>query len=185
MDKLCDEAREITLREGYSTFVWGEGPSQARNAIIGEAPGAEEVREGRPFVGRAGRLLRAELSAANFEPDKCWITNVVKHRPTKGSANRPPNVLEIDFWLPILVRELSIVNPSHIICLGGVAAKAMLMEYDKMSKWRGKWFELPSGVRLMVTYHPSYVIRALAFKDQEIVRNFRRDLAVFASECPR
>ena len=187
MSALRDEAKSESARAGYPTFVWGEGPIDTQVAIVGEAPGADEAQQGRPFVGRSGRLLRTELAAVGLEPGKCWITNVVKHRPTKdpasGNANRAPKAKEIGFWLPALAKELAIVNPRYILCFGGVAANAILVGFGKMSTWRGRWIVLPSGAQAMATYHPSYVMRAHNFHDSEVNRQFRDDLARFAAEC--
>ena len=187
MSALRDEVKSESARAGYLTFVWGEGPTETGVAIVGEAPGEEEARQSRPFVGRSGRLLRTELAAIGLEPGKCWITNVVKHRPTRdstsGSVNRAPNAKEIEFWRPVLSRELAIINPSYILCFGGVAANAVLVGFGKMSTWRGRWIVLPSGTWAMATYHPSYVMRAENFRDSEIKLQFREDLARFAAEC--
>ena len=187
MNALRDEAKSEAARAGYSTFVWAEGPTEAGVAIVGEAPGAEEAQQSRPFVGRAGRLLRTELAAIGLEPGKCWITNVVKHRPIRdsasGSANRAPNAKEIEFWRPTLAKELAIVNPLYIVCFGGVASNAVLVGFGKMSTWRGRWIVLPSGAWAMATYHPSYVMRAQNFHGSEVKLQFRADLARFADEC--
>jgi len=184
MSALCEAARRRGRQAGFRTFVWAGGSETARGVIVGEAPGAEEVRDGKPFVGRAGRLLRSEMEAVGLHPDGCWITNVVKHRPTQGPAgraNRAPNTAEVRFWQPYFLRELDLLRPRCLLCLGSVAAKAVIPGFDKMGSRRGRWVDLPSGVRAMATYHPSYVLRAQAFGDAQVGADFRRDLAEFAA----
>lgn len=185
MAELRRRAQIAGSEAGFGSFVWGDGFLRTSKVIVGEAPGAEEVRDGKPFVGKAGRLLRAELTASGIHPEELWITNVVKHRPTRESdrsvANRAPNAGEIRFWLPWLIEELAVLAPRYLLCLGGVAAKAIVMGFRDMGSARGRWMELPSGIRAMVTYHPSYVLRTVGFGDPTVTAQFREDLAEFAS----
>ena len=181
MEDLRDRARALGRDAGYPTFVWGVGNPASRTVLVGEAPGAQEVDEGAPFVGRSGQLLRQALADAGLPPDECWITNVVKHRPTRGNANRAPNSKEVAFWLPLLQEELSITGPERLLAVGGVAASALIPGFSGMNAWRGKWIELPSGVLAMATFHPSYVLRALSYRDEKVQEQFKTDLAEFAA----
>src|SRR5207248_1875622 len=144
-----------------------EGSPDARLGLVGEAPGETEAREGRPFVGRAGRLLDHELAAVGIERGALWISNVVKCRPTREEggrvANRPPTMREVRAWLPLLEEELDILRPRVILCLGGIAAKALIRPDFGMMRERGTWTEAPAIPRfpwlraISATFHPAYL----------------------------
>ena len=149
--------------------VFGEGAPQARLVIIGEAPGEGEDKSGHPFWGRAGQVLNSLLDEAGIARDSVWITNTVKCRPTaqngKRVSNRPPRVPEINACAIWRMGELDIIKPAIVCCLGAVAAKAVVGRDVKMTVERGQW--LPFGLpiegmeesEVIVTYHPSYVMR--------------------------
>lgn len=157
------------LCETRTQVVFGEGAPAARLLIIGEAPGEDEDKSGHPFVGRAGRVLDSLLEEAGISRDRVWITNTVKCRPTarqgKRLVNRPPRVPEIKACAIWRSGELDIIKPLVVCCLGAVAAKAIMGREVKMTVERGRWlpFELPiEGMQeslVMITYHPSYIIR--------------------------
>ncbi len=162
-------------------LVFGEGRPETRLVLVGEAPGEQEERQGRPFVGRSGQLLRRTLEAAGISPEDVWITNVVKCRPTVVQAgrrsNRAPTWREAQAWLPHLMDELEILRPQAIICLGNLAARALIQKDFKMTEGRGKWHPGPFGSHVLATYHPSYVLRQIG-PQAEVVRNqFRDDIA--------
>jgi uracil-DNA glycosylase len=163
---------ERELREVASEYevcvernlVLGEGNRRAEIALIGEAPGAQEDRARRPFVGPAGRLLDRALEEVGIARDLVWITNVVKCRPTNVMngrlSNRPPRKAEFDQFLPWLERELRLVEPRAIVSLGATAAKALLGRSTvRMGDLRGQWIEGVLGIDTLITYHPSYLLR--------------------------
>ena len=167
LDAIADEVR--THRDcGFdvcavcTNFVPGEGSPGAEVVIVGEAPGATEDAEGRPFVGRAGRLLDEVLVEAGLSRPDVWITNVVKARPPK---NRDPKAPEIAHWMPFLVRELELIQPQLIVPLGRHALKHFAPE-AKIGEVHGK---LVDG-RLFPLYHPAaamynQTLKATLFED--------------------
>jgi DNA polymerase len=149
--------------------VFGEGSPEATVLIIGEAPGEGEDKSGHPFYGRAGQVLNSLLEEAGIARESVWITNTVKCRPTaqtgKRISNRAPRVPEINACAIWRTGELNIIKPKIVCCLGAVAAKAVVGRDVKMTVERGQW--LPFGLpiegmedsEVIVTYHPSYVMR--------------------------
>jgi uracil-DNA glycosylase len=151
-------------------LVLGEGNRSAGAALIGEAPGAQEDKAGRPFVGPAGRLLDEVLQEVVLDRSSVWITNVVKYRPTEvnngRTRNRPPSRQEFEDFLPWLERELKLVDPEMLVCLGATAAKAILGRKSvRMADIRGSWQEGVLGIDTLVTYHPSFLLRRTTDRD--------------------
>ena len=142
--------------------VFGVGPPDARLMFIGEAPGAQEDRQGVPFVGPAGRLFDEALEQAGLARSEVYVTNLVKHRPWVAQngrqKNRPPKQSEIKACRPWLDQELAIVRPSIITCLGAHAARAILGKDFKITQQRGQWLPGPAGAAVLPTIHPSYVL---------------------------
>lgn len=142
--------------------VFGEGNPNARLMLVGEAPGKTEVAQHRAFIGPAGRVLTDLLDRLAIPRDELWITNVVKIRPfvetCRSQANRRPRAGEIRAHDWILRRELAIIRPRVVVCLGGVAASALIHPNFKMKQERGCWFPGPEGSRFLATYHPSYLL---------------------------
>jgi len=137
-------------------LINGEGPMFPDIAIVGEAPGAEEEIQGRPFVGRSGKLVNKLLEELGIDRSKCYITNVVKFRPEN---NRTPTDEEIKEWSPSLFEELSKIHPKLIITLGSVATKALFCNFNiKITKVRGN-VELFKRFAVLPTFHPSYCLR--------------------------
>jgi DNA polymerase len=127
--------------------------------FIGEAPGADEDRLGRPFVGRAGQLLDKIIAAMNLKREQAYITNIVKCRPPN---NRAPLPDEIDQYMPFLVRQINLIQPEVIVALGGISAKALMRTELGITKLRGMFHELEFKslkVKLMPTFHPAYLLR--------------------------
>jgi DNA polymerase len=124
--------------------------------VVGEAPGAEEDRQGEPFVGRAGLLLNAMLRAAGFERGEVFIANVLKCRPPN---NRDPSDEEAERCLPYLRRQIELVDPQAILCVGRIAAQRLLDTDTPIGKLRGRVHRL-DGRPVVVTYHPAYLLRS-------------------------
>ena len=140
--------------------VPGEGSPQARLVIVGEAPGADEDRQGRPFVGRAGKLLDKMLAAIHLSRDELFIANILKTRPP-GNRNPKPN--EIAAHIPILYRQLSLIQPEIVLCLGRVAAGTLLSTNASLGSLRGRTHDF-HGIKLVVTFHPAALLRNPAWK---------------------
>jgi DNA polymerase len=156
---LAATVRECTLCGLCATrthTVFGTGDVRARLMVIGEAPGADEDRQGEPFVGRAGQLLNSMLRAAGFSREQVYIANVLKCRPPN---NRDPATEETDRCLPYLLRQIELVNPAVILCVGRIAAQRLLERDDTIARMRGRIHRL--GQRpVVVTYHPAYLLRS-------------------------
>jgi DNA polymerase len=150
------ECTQCRLCETRTQTVFGTGDLRARLMVIGEAPGAEEDRQGEPFVGRAGQLLNSMLRAAGFERPQVYIANVLKCRPPN---NRDPATEESDRCLPYLLRQIELVDPAVILCVGRIAAQRLLECDDTIARMRGRIHRL--GQRpVVVTYHPAYLLRS-------------------------
>lgn len=138
--------------------VFGVGHRQAEWMIIGEAPGADEDRQGEPFVGRAGQLLNSMLRAMGFPREQVFIANVLKCRPP---GNRDPKPEEVACCLPYLWRQIELVNPRIILCVGRIAAQNLLNTEVPIGKLRGQVHRLGAAQRpVVVTYHPAYLLRS-------------------------
>lgn len=182
MDDLRAEG-EILAREVCESgvrLVWGEGDLHSPLVLVGEAPGGTEDRLGRPFVGEAGKLLESELLAAGANRADVYITNVVKCRPVKSdrgvTSNRTPTSVETSAWSDLLTRELGVIQPKVILCLGAIAASALIHRAFRMTAERGAWSAGPLGARIMATYHPSYLLRSISYGDRQALEDFRADL---------
>ena len=148
--------RKCGLCETRTQTVFGVGNRRARLMVVGEAPGAEEDRQGEPFVGRAGMLLNAMLRAAGFERGEVFIANVLKCRPPN---NRDPSDEEAERCLPYLRRQIELVDPQVILCVGRIAAQRLLDTDTPIGKLRGRVHRL-DGRPVIVTYHPAYLLRS-------------------------
>lgn len=141
--------------------VFGVGDRAARLMVVGEAPGADEDRQGEPFVGRAGQLLNAMLRAIGFAREQVYIANVLKCRPPR---NRDPQAAEAAQCLPYLQRQLELVAPGVVLCVGRIAAQNLLGSDATLGSLRGRVHRLPGGQPVVVTYHPAYLLRTPADK---------------------
>lgn len=160
--------RSLPPLNGSTRYVPGIGDVLSRVALIGEAPGGDEDRKGEPFVGRAGKLLDSALEIHGIPRESVFVTNVVKYRPPN---NRDPFEDEIFDHLPILMKEIEIVNPVAVLLLGRIALKAVTGS-SHISSSRGRELEAPWPALTMATYHPSYILyggmkRADYFKEFE------------------
>ncbi|HTZ49301.1 MAG TPA: uracil-DNA glycosylase [Verrucomicrobiae bacterium] len=143
------------LHKGRNKLVFGDGSPTAELVFVGEGPGADEDRQGLPFVGRAGKLLTQMIEAMGLQRKDVYICNVVKCRPPE---NRVPEPDEVHTCSPYLLRQIDVINPKVIVCLGAVAAKALLQTTKGITQFRGQWLEW-RGRKLMATYHPAYLLR--------------------------
>lgn len=172
--------------------VFGEGSPDAKLLIIGEAPGEGEDKSGHPFYGRAGQMLNSLLEEAGIARENVWITNTVKCRPTaqqgRRVANRAPRVPEIKACAIWRIGELDILKPRVVCCLGAVAAKAVMGRDVKMTLERGQWMPFPLPIEEMeaseviVTYHPSYVMRQEGEALERIMGQSLADFSIIASK---
>ncbi len=164
LDALREAVRSCTRCELYKTRkqgVFGVGDANADWLIVGEAPGADEDRQGEPFVGQAGKLLDAMLAAIGLQRGRnVYIANVLKSRPP---GNRDPRPDEVAACLPYLERQIELIRPKLIVALGRFAAQSLLQTDTPISRLRGKLHEY-HGVPLVVTYHPAYLLRNQADK---------------------
>ena len=156
------ECQRCKLHRERTRLVFGEGSAHARLVFVGEGPGREEDRAGRPFVGEAGRLLTKIINAMGLAREAVYICNVVKCRPPK---NRDPEGDEVETCIPFLKRQLGIISPEVICSLGRVAGQGLLGEGFKITNERGKWHSY-MGIPLMPTYHPAYLLRNPSAKRQ-------------------
>lgn len=158
-----EKLKERSAERFGGDSVFGEGTLSSRLAIVGEAPGAQEIEQGRPFVGRAGKLLDELLEEAGIDRSKVYVTNVVKVRPTKESGgrttNRPPRAGEIREGVEILGEELDLIKPDALLLLGSTPAKALIKKSFTLKSERGKLFDSEVGLPALATYHPAYLLR--------------------------
>ncbi len=184
--------RRCDLCAGRTQVVFGEGSPTAKLMIFGEAPGGDEDKSGHPFWGRAGQVFNSLLEEAGLTRDEVWITNTVKCRPTKGEgrriSNRPPLAPEIRACAIWRTGELDIIKPRLICCLGSVAAKAILGRDVKMTVERGQWLPLAiplegmESTEVILTYHPSYIMRQQDEAYDRIRAQAAADFAIIAAK---
>lgn len=153
--ELCEHADELKTDLDNTNLVFGVGNPNADLMLIGEAPGQEEDRQGEPFVGKAGQLLNKILKAINFEREDVYIANILKHRPP---GNRNPNPDERLRSLPYLLRQIDLIDPKIILCLGKVSGTTLLKKEDSLRNLRGRFYPF-RGTELTVTYHPAALLR--------------------------
>jgi DNA polymerase len=164
LDKLSEEVCKCTgcvLCKTRNKPVPGEGSYSARILFVGEAPGADEDAQGRPFVGRAGQLLDNIIGAMGLNRKDVYIGNILKCRPPD---NRDPKPDEIISCLPYLQRQIELINPDIIVALGAHAARTLLNTNKPIGQLRGFFHDYPMGferapIKLMATYHPAYLLR--------------------------
>jgi DNA polymerase len=154
----CTRCAELAATRTQTVF--GVGHPRARLCFLGEAPGADEDRLGEPFVGRAGQLLTRIIEACTLRREDVYILNVIKCRPP---GNRNPTPEEAGHCRDYLERQLAIIQPEFIVCLGAVAATNLLETRQPLGRLRGRFHDW-RGVRVLVTYHPAYLLRNPAAK---------------------
>ena len=153
--KNLGDCQRCPLSRKRTHIVFGEGAPQARLVFVGEGPGFEEDRQGRPFVGAAGNLLNRIIAAMHLTRAEVYICNIVKCRPP---SNRNPQPDEIASCSPYLVRQIRAIRPAYICALGKVAAQTLLKTDDPISRLRGRFHDY-QGIPVMPTYHPAYLLR--------------------------
>jgi uracil-DNA glycosylase len=164
--KTLEELRSIldgftgcTLRATATRLVFADGNPQARVMFVGEAPGRDEDIEGLPFVGRSGKLLDRMMAAIGLTRANAYIANIVPWRPP---GNRTPTPQESAICLPFTRRQIELVDPDVLVCLGGPSAQTLLGSRDGILKTRGRWFKFQTGsreIRATATLHPAYLLR--------------------------
>ncbi len=153
---LCESAEELKTDLENTRLVFGVGNPNADLMLIGEAPGEQEDKEGEPFVGRAGQLLNKILSAINFKREDVYTANILKHRPPN---NRNPLPEEQQRSMPYLERQIDLVQPKLILCLGKISANALLQNNEALGKIRGSFHTYRGKYELLATYHPAALLR--------------------------
>ncbi len=151
-----EECNRCELRARCPRIVPPEGPKTAKIMIVGEGPGDTESEMGRPFVGKAGKLLDRILESVDLKREEIYITNVMK---CQLPGNKTPGVREVAACLPWLKAEIEEVNPKIILCLGSVSSNALIHPRFKITKERGQWFTDDRGRLMVATYHPAYLLR--------------------------
>lgn len=165
---------DIPMKECAFNMVFGVGNEHADILLLGEAPGAEEDRQGIPFVGQSGQLLDKMLEAVGLDRTKVYITNILPWRPP---GNRTPTNDEILLFRPYVLRHIELIHPKVVVCLGGTAAKALLQTKEGIMKLRGRWLSCPDvDAGVFATFHPAYLLRSPgqkreAWRDFLTVRN--------------
>ena len=151
----CIHCQKCGLAETRTNVVFGEGARDAEVMFIGEGPGEQEDRTGRPFVGRAGQLLDDMLAMIDLKREKLFIGNMVKCRPPQ---NRDPLNIEQEACIGYLRNQVALLKPKIIVCLGRIAAMKLIKEDFKITREHGQWIE-KAGVWMMAMYHPSALLR--------------------------
>ncbi|HUB63963.1 MAG TPA: uracil-DNA glycosylase [Methylocella sp.] len=175
------------LKATATNLVFGDGNPRADIMLIGEAPGADEDRQGVPFVGRAGQLLDKMLASIGLDRSKVYIANVVPWRPP---GNRTPTPLETSACLPFTRRQIELVDPKILVCLGTAAAQTLLGAKDGIMRLRGRWFAYQAGgkeIRAIAMLHPAYLLRQpaqkkLAWQDLRALAKEMNRLQLFAKK---
>lgn len=171
--------RLCKLHQGRTRTVFGSGDEQARWMLIGEAPGAEEDKQGMPFVGRAGKLLTAMLQAVGLDREQVFIANILKCRPPN---NRDPEAEEVEACSAYLRQQIDYIRPAVILALGRIAAQNLLRVDTPIGKMRGNRYRHPDlDIPVVVTYHPAYLLRSpkekrKAWQDLQTAMRLYREL---------
>ena len=155
LEVAIHDCQKCRLGATRTKFVFGVGNPNAKVLVIGEAPGADEDAQGEPFVGRAGQLLNKMLAAVDFKREDVYIANILKSRPPN---NRDPKPDEVEACEPYLWKQIAIIKPKLILCLGRIAGTNLLKITETLGKMRGQPYEF-CGIPVIVTYHPAALLR--------------------------
>jgi DNA polymerase len=188
LEQAAGACARCRLAETRTEVVFGEGDAEARLVFVGEAPGADEDATGRPFVGRAGKLLTKIIEAMNLAREEVFICNVLKCRPP---GNRTPAPDEVTRCSPFLHEQLAVIRPRVICALGGPATKTLLGTKEGITKLRGRFFRYRAaspgqrrgpdqGTALMPTFHPAYLLRSMSEK-AKVWADMKKIMAFLAS----
>lgn len=166
------------LKLTATNLVFADGNPKSKIMVIGEAPGADEDRQGKPFVGLSGQLLDRALATIGLNRENLYISNIIPWRPP---GNRPPTSEEIAICQPFIERHIELVNPQVIVLVGGVSAKTLLNTNEGILRLRGQWhpYESPGlaqPIKALATLHPAYLLRspgqkALVWQDMQILED--------------
>ncbi|MCX7338479.1 MAG: uracil-DNA glycosylase [Alphaproteobacteria bacterium] len=171
------------LKETAMNLVFSDGNPQAKIMFVGEAPGADEDKQGKPFVGQCGQLLDKIFASINLDRTKIYISNIVPWRPP---GNRPPTTGEIALCQPFIEKHIELINPKILVLLGGVAAKTLLSATKGIAQLRGEWHTYhptpdSPGIKTIATFHPAYLMRspgqkALVWRDFLMIEDALKEL---------
>lgn len=172
---LLEQFEGCALRATAKSLVFADGNPGGRVMFVGEAPGAEEDRIGKPFVGRSGQLLDRMLAAIGLDREQVYIANIIPWRPP---GNRTPTPQEAGVCQPFIERQIELADPDILVCLGGPSAQALLGTKDGILKSRGRWTTYVTGkreIKALATLHPAYLLRQplqkrLAWRDFKALR---------------
>ena len=175
--------RNCELKKNATNLVFSDGNPYAQIMIIGEGPGANEDKEGKPFVGRAGKLLDKMLEAIKLDRKNVYISNVVNFRPP---MNRKPTDVEIKRYLPFLVKHIELIKPKILLLLGSTALNALIGDEVVISKARGKWVNKKIGnvkPEIIASFHPAFLMRQpdqkkYAWEDLKMIRKKISELKI-------
>jgi uracil-DNA glycosylase len=189
LDELRDEAagcRACPLWQTGTQTVFGEGAARAKVVFVGEQPGDTEDRQGRPFVGPAGRVLDEGLELAGIDRSSTYVTNAVKHFKWTARGKRrihaKPSWSEVAACRPWLEAELEAIRPEVLVCLGATAAQALLGRQFRVTKERGTWVDSELAPRVTATIHPSSILRQRTDEDRHReMAGFVEDLKLVAA----
>ena len=159
LKKKIESIKNCSLKKNANNIVFGDGNIDAKIMIIGEGPGAKEDAEGKPVVGRAGKLLDKMLNSIQFNRDAVYISNVVNYRPPE---NRRPTEKEIERYLPYLKSHIEIINPKILVLLGSTALNTIIGNELVISRARGKWMQKEIGKIkpwIIASFHPAFLMR--------------------------
>jgi uracil-DNA glycosylase len=179
-EDITPNCTRCKLHKARTQIVFGVGNPKARLVFVGEGPGRDEDAQGEPFVGRAGKLLTQMIEAMSLRRQDVYICNVVKCRPPE---NRLPEKDEIATCSPFLMRQLAVIQPKVICCLGACSAQTLLNTTQSISRFRGEWFDY-HGAKLIATYHPAYLLRNPAAK-AEVWKDLQKVMGVLDLEPKR
>ncbi|HEY9683418.1 MAG TPA: UdgX family uracil-DNA binding protein [Oculatellaceae cyanobacterium] len=170
LKKAAEHCQGCQLYKYAIQTVFGEGPSHARVVMVGEQPGDQEDKQGKPFVGPAGKLLNRALELAGIDRREVYLTNAVKHFRFEDRGGRrlhkKPRPIDVDACIPWLEAELQVTKPEVIVCLGATAAQALMGKQFRVSHERGRFFTHPRAPWIVATVHPSSILRARDDEDR-------------------
>ena len=169
LEATIKRCKRCPLGKTRTNFVFGVGNPEADIMFVGEAPGRDEDMQGIPFVGRAGKLLDKMLAEVGLKRSDVYITNVLKSRPPN---NRDPEPEEVEECMPYLSKQIQLINPRVICCLGRISAQSILHTKSSLGAMRNRWFDF-RGIKLMVTYHPAAILRTNSYMAAAL-EDFRR-----------
>ena len=181
--KRINSIKNCDLKKSATNLVFSDGNPFAKIMIVGEGPGANEDKEGKPFVGRAGKLLDKMLAAIKLNRKNVYISNVVNFRPP---MNRRPTDEEIKKYLPFLNKHIELINPKILLLLGGTALNALIGNEMVISKARGKWTNKKFGestIQIIASFHPAFLMRQpdqkkYAWEDLKMIRKKISELKI-------